>query len=78
MTERKRCSGQRSIYLQKSPGDANMTTDDLWEIIQENRTYLKELLGRMQAYNGYINGSNAYMFKQHQELESLISQKGQM
>ena len=56
MTERKRCSDQRSLYLQRSPGDANMTEDDLREIIKEIRTRLKELLGRKQAYNGNING----------------------
>jgi hypothetical protein len=34
------------------------------------------MLGRMQAYNGNINGSNAYFFGHKGKLEALMEQEG--
>ena len=35
MAERKRCSGQRSIYIQRSPHDANLTEESLRRIVED-------------------------------------------
>lgn len=74
--ERHRASGQRSYYLKKNPGDANLTEDELIDIVAENGPRFHELVGRMHSYNANLNGSNAYLYKARTNLEALMEQEG--
>ena len=73
---RHRLNGQKSVFMKKSPEDANMSEDDLRKIIREGGEPLERLLGRMQACNANINGSNACLCQRRIELEALMEQEG--
>ena len=74
--ERHRVNGQRSYYLKNSPQDANLTEADLADICEEDGDRLKSLIGRMQAFNANIRGSNSFFYKKRKELEALITTHG--
>ena len=74
--ERHRANTQKSVYLHQTDEHANLTEDELQEIVNEGGDRLKEILGRMNAYNANINGSNAYLYQRRKELEALMFQKG--
>ena len=74
--ERHRVNGQKQVYLGKSPEDANLTEEELREIVRENGPRLKAMLGRMQMFMANINGSPAYLYKWKLQLEALMEQEG--
>ena len=74
--ERHRVNTQKDVYLKKNPQDANLTAEELTEIINENGDRFKALLGRMNTYNRNINGSPAYLHQARKELEALMEQEG--
>jgi hypothetical protein len=74
--ERHRCNGQKSVFLAQSPEFAQMSIKDLKEIVNQGGERFGELLGKMNAYNANINGSNAYLYRSRKNLEALIDQEG--
>jgi hypothetical protein len=74
--ERHRLNGQKDVYLSKNPEDANLSEAELRRILESVGAELNSMLGRMQAYNGNINGSNAYFFGHKGNLEALMEQEG--
>jgi hypothetical protein len=58
--ERHRLNGQKDVYLSKNPEEGNLSEAELRRILECGGEELNSMLGRMQAYNGNINGSNAY------------------
>jgi hypothetical protein len=74
--ERHRLSGQKDFYLTKNPEDGNLSEAELRRILLSGGAELNSMLDRMQAYNGNINGSNAYFFGHKGHLEALKEQEG--
>ncbi len=74
--ERHRLNGQKDVYLTKNPEDGNLSEAELRRILESGGEELNSMLGRMQAYNGNINGSNAYFFGHKGNLEALMEQEG--
>ena len=74
--ERHRFNGQKSVYLSKSPEDANLTEEDMREIVEENGERLRSILARMSMFIANINGSPAYLHKWKIWLEALMEQEG--
>ena len=74
--ERHCLQGQKSLYLDKNPGDANLTGEEIQEIItSRDSNKLKGILARMQMYTGNITGSDAYFARERRKLESLFDCK---
>ena len=73
--ERHRLNGQRDVYLQKNPEDANLNENKLRKTVGDNGVELKKLVNRMQTYNSNIVGSNAYFYGKRRELETLMDQE---
>jgi hypothetical protein len=57
--KRHRLNGQKDVYLSKNPEDRNLSEAELTRIFKAGGPELSSMLGRMQAFNGNINGSNA-------------------
>jgi hypothetical protein len=76
MAECHHCNGQKSVFLVQSPEFAQMSIKDLEEIVNQGSEWFGELLGKMNAYNTNINGSNRYLYQSRKNLEALIDQEG--
>ena len=76
INERHRINDQRNIYLKKNPEDANLTENDLRNLVRDNGEEFKKLTNRMQTFNANIVGSNAYFWNKKKELEALMDQEG--
>ena len=74
--ERHRANGQKSVWLSKTNEAANLTEEDMANLVQQGGAALDQLLGGMQAFNANINGSNAYLHKWKTNLEALMEQEG--
>jgi hypothetical protein len=74
--QRHREVGQRNVYVKKHRTDGNLTELELQQIVRDDGSDLRNLISRMQRYNGNINGTNQYLYKSKRELESLIEAKG--
>ncbi len=62
------------IHSTKS-NDANLTEEELRDIIREGGNWLNELIRRMQRYNSIIIGSALYFYLRRLELESLCEKE---
>ena len=76
LVERHRANGQRNFWLGRNDKFANLTNDELLEMINRRGESYHELLGSMQSFNANINGSPQYLFGKRKLLETLIDQKG--
>jgi hypothetical protein len=57
---RHRHNTQKSVYTKQNEGDANLTIEELQDIVDDpDPTRLRQLLGRMNKYTANINGSPA-------------------
>ena len=74
--ERHRINLQKNVYLQQHPEDANLTFEEIAEILKTDIPRFYRILGRMQKYNANINGSNGYYFSKRKELEAISDQRG--
>ena len=76
LVERHRASGQRSFWIGKNDRFANLSNENLLEIINERGVRYNELLGSMQSFNANINGCPQYLFQKRKLLEAMIDQLG--
>ncbi len=65
---------QANIYLCQLPADANMTVEELKEIVKSMSA--NQMVNRLQRYVSKVQGTNQYWYQQLQELLALIEQKG--
>ncbi len=65
---------QAKIYLQHNPGDADLSVDDLREMVGSMSA--DQLMKRVQRYAARLQGSRQYWLQRHQELQALLEQKG--
>lgn len=74
MKQRHQLLSQAKIYLQHHPGDSNLSVEELRELV--GTLGADQLMKRVQRYAGKVQGSSQYWFQRHQELQSLLEQKG--
>jgi hypothetical protein len=74
--ERHRTQKLQEVFLHQNPGDANLTAEALTDIIDNKPEELNAMLGRMNKYNGNINGGNAYLHRNKRNLDALVDQQG--
>ena len=74
MKQRHQLLSQSNVYLHQHPADANMTIEELTEIV--NSMSGKQMVNRLQRYVSKVQGTNPYRYQRLQELLTLIEQKG--
>ena len=74
MKQRHQLISQASVYLYQNPADANLSIDDLRDMV--GRLSAEHLMRRLQRYAAKVHGSHPYWFQQYNELRALIEQKG--
>ena len=74
MKQRHQILSQANIYMQQNPGDANLTVEELKEMV--GNLDGKELMNRLQRYASKVQGSRQYWYQRYQELLALMEQKG--
>ena len=65
---------QARIYLTQNPEDANLTTEELRQMVGQMTA--NHLMNRVQHYVAKIQGTKQYWHQRYQELKALITQKG--
>lgn len=65
---------QTTVYLHQHPAEANLTTEDLRDMI--GHLSAQQLMQQLQCYSAKVQGSSQYWYKQYNELHTLIEQKG--
>ena len=65
---------QVHIHLAQNPQDANLTTEELQEMVQQMSA--QQLMNRLQRYVAKIQGTRQYWYQRCLELKALIEQKG--
>ena len=73
MKQRHQLLSQANIYLRQHPTDANMTMEELKEMV--NSMSGKQMVNRVQHYVSKVQGTNQYWYQCLQELLALIEQK---
>ena len=74
MKQRHQLLSQSNVYLHQHPADANMTTEELREMV--NSMSDKQMVNQLQRYVSKVQGTNPYWYQRLQELLTLIEQKG--
>ena len=74
MKQRHQILSQANVYLQQNPGDANLTSEELKEMV--GKMSAKDLMNKLQRYASKVQGSRQYWFQRREELKALIGQKG--
>lgn len=75
MKMRHQLLSQSNVYLQQHPTDAELTVEDLQDMIARG-VDAQHLMNRLQRYAAKIQGSNQFWYQKHQELRALFDQKG--
>ena len=73
MKQRHQLLSQANIYLRQHPTDANMTMEELKEMV--NSMSGKQMVNRVQRYVSKVQGTNQYWYQRLQELLAFIEQK---
>ena len=74
MKQRHQLLSQARIYLTQNPEDANLTTEELREMVGQMSA--NQLMNRVQRYVAKIQGTKQYWYQHYLELKALITQKG--
>ena len=74
MKQRHQLLSQARIYLTQNPEDANLTTEELRQMVGQMTA--NHLMNRVQHYVAKIQGTKQYWHQRYQELKALITQKG--
>ncbi len=74
MKQRHQLLSQANIYLRQHPADANMTMEELKQMV--NSMSANQMVNRLQRYVSKVQGTNQYWYQRLQELLALIEQKG--
>lgn len=65
---------QSSVYLHHHPADAQLTVEDLRDMV--GHLSAEQLMQRLQRYAAKVQGSSQYWYQRCHELRALIEQKG--
>lgn len=71
MKQRHQLITQSSVYLHQHPADAQLTIDDLRDMV--GRLSAEQLMHRLQRYAAKVQGSSQYWYQRYQELRALIA-----
>ena len=74
MKQRHQLLSQANIYLRQHPADANMTMEELKDMV--NSMSANQMVNRLQRYVSKVQGTNQYWYQRLQELLALLEQKG--
>lgn len=74
MLYRRRILGQGSFFLKQNPSEANLTLEDLKQMLQSNS--YDSLMSKLMHYAKNVTGSNAYWNQARDNLKAIIQQKG--
>jgi len=74
MLYRRRLLGQGSFYLKQNPGDANLTIDELQDMVRNGSH--TSVIKRLMRYAKNVTGTNAYWSNAKEQLKAIISQAG--
>ena len=71
---RRRIIGQGSYFLKQNPSEANLTLDNLKEMLLSNS--YNSLMSKLMHYGKNVSGTNAYWSQARDDLKAIIHQKG--
>ena len=74
MKQRDQLLSQSNVYLHQHPADANMTIEELREMV--NSMSSKQMVNQLQQHVSKVQGTNPYWYQRLQQLLALIEQKG--
>ena len=74
MKHRHQLLSQSKVYIQHNPGDAELTIEELREMVGTMSSV--QLMNKLQHYAAKVQGSRQYWHTRYQELKSLLEQKG--
>lgn len=74
MKQRHQLLSQSKVYLRKTPADANLTIEQLRDMVGHMSS--DQLMNRIQRYAAKVQGTNQYWYQRLQELRALLDQKG--
>ena len=74
MKQRHQLLGQANVYLQQHPEDANLTVENMKEMVDQLSS--EQLMKRLQRYAAKVQGTSQYWFQRYLELRALLDQKG--
>ena len=70
MKQRHQLLSQANIYLRQHPADANMTMEELKDVV--NSMSANQMVNRLQRYASKVQGTNQYWYQRLQELLALL------
>ena len=73
MLYRRRILGQGNFFLKQNPSEANLTLDDLKQVLQSNS--YDSFMSKLMHYAKNVTGINAYWNKARDNLKAIIQQK---
>jgi len=71
---RRRLLGQGNYYLKQNPGDANLTLDELQELVRSGN--FESIMRKLMRYTKNVSGTNAYWNDIKAKLKATINQVG--
>lgn len=74
MLYRRRLLGQGSFYLKQNPGEANLTIEELQEMVRDGS--YTSIMKKLLRYAKNITGTNAYWNNAKEQLKATINQVG--
>ena len=74
MLYRRQILGEGSFFLKQNPSEANLTLDDLKQMLQSNS--YDSFMSKLMHYAKNVTGINAYWNKARENLKAIIQQKG--
>ena len=74
MLYRKRILGQSNFFLKQNPTEANLTIDDLKQMITSDS--YEPLISKLMHYSKNVCGTNAYWNRAKDDLKAIITQVG--
>ena len=74
MLYRKRLISQGNFFIKQNPGEANMSIEDLQDLVRDNDHYV--VMKKLQRYSKNVTGTNAYWCDVKEKLKATITQMG--
>lgn len=74
LIQRKRILQQTGIFLKQNSGEAQLTAEDLEQMVANNNAHV--FISKLSHYRSNITGSNAYWHKAKEDLKAIISHVG--
>ncbi|XP_066932700.1 uncharacterized protein [Clytia hemisphaerica] len=74
MLYRKRLISQGNFFIKQNPGEANLSIEDLQDLVRDNDHYV--VMKKLQRYSKNVTGTNAYWCDVKEKLKATITQMG--